>query len=174
MDLKVEDGTGMPDAESYVAVADADAYWVKHQGPEWAAAPLEQKEAALRYSARWLDGHFAFIGQLLQFSQTLAWPRVQGLAFVDAFTEEGRVVTGVPTPIKEAQCELAMVHIKVFPLNLVTKPNSLKRSVSAGGVSIVYDNYMRGAVGDYINGLLRDYITGGGMGGVSSARIVRS
>lgn len=175
MALIVEDGTGKDDAESYIDVTYADAYWVNHNNTDWAGYLTEAKEAALRYATRWMDGRFSYIGDLLQVDQALGWPRVQGLAYVSSISEEGRYIRGIPEAIKEAECELAYIHIKTFPLNQVTKPNSSISAVTAGPVSVTFDRNASGPVMDYLNGLLREYIIGGGAGGgISFGRVERS
>ena len=78
MSLVVETGAGLSTAESYVSVADADAYHAARGNTTWADLDdLEQKEPALRratdymmqvYRTRWK-------GVRMQAEQALDWPR---------------------------------------------------------------------------------------------------
>lgn len=78
MSLVVETGAGLSTAESYVSVADADAYHALRGNTTWADLDdLEQKEPALRratdymlqiYRSRWK-------GVRMQATQALDWPR---------------------------------------------------------------------------------------------------
>src|SRR4051794_29732341 len=118
MALIVEDGTGLATADSYLSLADANIYFTNHGSPvEWTGAADAAKESALRYAARWLDGKFTWIGLLVQGTQSLEWPRIQGLAYKDTIDWEGRVYDPVPQKVKDAQCEVALAHLKNFPLN---------------------------------------------------------
>ncbi|MBA8886157.1 hypothetical protein FHW12_000348 [Dokdonella fugitiva] len=103
MTLIVEDGTGLPNAETYVSVADADAYHLAMSNAAWAAAPTPAKEGALRRAAQYIDSFYRFRGNRLSEiavpapaeQQALQWPR----DIVDAW------------PIRElvaATCELAL------------------------------------------------------------------
>lgn len=75
MALVVEDGTGLPNAEAYVSVADADAYHTAMGNTSWANANMAAKEAALRRATQYLDARYAFAGSPLTEVQALAWPR---------------------------------------------------------------------------------------------------
>jgi hypothetical protein len=78
MSLVVETGAGLSTAESYVSVADADAYHAARGNTAWADLDtLEEKEPALRratdymlqvYRSRWK-------GTRMQATQALDWPR---------------------------------------------------------------------------------------------------
>lgn len=94
MALIVEDGTGMPNAESYVSVATADAYHAAMGNTEWAEAETTAKEVALRRGTQYIDTRYAFVSEPRNATQALAWPRV-----------------GYPWPVKaitSATCELAL------------------------------------------------------------------
>ena len=102
----VEDGTGKSDAESYVSLADANAYHEVHGNSSWAALSDEAKEAALRYATRWLDGKYRWRGAVLNGEQALGWPRE------DATDDEGRTLEGVPNRVKAAANEMALAHVE--------------------------------------------------------------
>lgn len=96
MALIVETGDGVPGAESYLSVADADAYLAARGYAEWDAVAVDAKEAALRratdhmeavYGRWWLSGRSTG-------GQGLSWPRV-GWA-------------GVPAAVRTACAALAL------------------------------------------------------------------
>lgn len=100
MALIVENGTGMDDAESYVSVADLDAYaaargWVMTSYTETG------KEVALRLAAQWIDTWRRYKGTRLTAAQALEFPR---LGLVDW---SGFEIAGVPKRVKDAAAELA-------------------------------------------------------------------
>ena len=81
MTLVVEDGTGLPTAETYVSVADADAYHAAMGNAGWAGADAV-KEPALRRAAQYIDTFYRFRGNRLTDvaappvdAQALQWPR---------------------------------------------------------------------------------------------------
>ena len=77
MALIVEDGTGLPDADSYVSVADADIYATAMGHFAWldAAVTNDQKEVALRRATQYIDSEYTFRGSILDPDQALEWPR---------------------------------------------------------------------------------------------------
>lgn len=91
MALIVESGEGLPDADSYVSVADCTTYAAAHNltftGTE------SEQEAKLRRATQYLDAEYTYKGEQLTASQALAWPRT--------------VVAGIPREIVSACCELA-------------------------------------------------------------------
>lgn len=119
MALIVEDGTGMDDAESYISVADADAYFAARGYTNWATMSEAEKEQALRrgtdfmvqaYRLRWK-------GTRVSAEQALDWPRnwveFEDYAYV---TMNGAQVIGgflyypsneVPEEVKRACAEMA-------------------------------------------------------------------
>jgi hypothetical protein len=97
MALVVENGTGMSNAESYVSVADADAYHVAHTGSTtWAAASNTAKEIALRRATSYVDEKWAdqWKGSRMAFSQALRWPRVGALDL------DGLLIPTAPIPVR--------------------------------------------------------------------------
>ena len=112
-----EDGTGKPDANSYAAVADGDAYHDGHlYAATWTAATNATKEKALVMASRLIDGLFQFNGFKRLSTQSLQWPRrecrdpdnsngvVPGLLLARGpFLDE----TKVPPIVVNATCELA-------------------------------------------------------------------
>lgn len=77
--IVVEDGSGVVDADVYVAQADADAYFAKRANAVWAAAADDAKAAALVAATAYLDRRYTFKGRRLTETQALEWPRTVAL-----------------------------------------------------------------------------------------------
>lgn len=100
----VEDGSGVPNANSYVTVEEADDYLVQniHVAEKWDALDVETKQYLLSWASRYLDQHARWNGYPTYPAARLKWPRsyvrVNG-CIIDNHT--------IPQPIKDATCELA-------------------------------------------------------------------
>ena len=79
MSLIVEDGTGLPNADSYCSVADADARLASLGMTNWSALDTEQKEQALRRATAYMVQAFRerWTGNRVKVNppQALDWPR---------------------------------------------------------------------------------------------------
>lgn len=112
MALTVETGSGVSNADSYITLAEADAYLAKYgydTDASWAAASDAQKENAIRRStSEYLEGLYydAWRGQIRSYSQKLSWPRT------GAHDDAGRTISSseVPDQIKEA-CALVALNV---------------------------------------------------------------
>jgi hypothetical protein len=107
MSLIVEDGTGLSTANSYISVADADAYFEARSNSTWDGAIDDSKEAALLYATLWVDRRYVWPGFIVISTQALSWPRGW------AYDYEGRVIDSstVPQAVKDAVCEAALEHL---------------------------------------------------------------
>jgi hypothetical protein len=112
-----EDGTGKVDANSYASAADGDAYFDGHlYATAWTGASTANKEKALVFATRLIDGGYQFNGFRAHDDQALQWPRERcpdpdkGLEAISALIAflgnflEGNVV---PKGVKDATCEMA-------------------------------------------------------------------
>jgi hypothetical protein len=120
--LVKEDGTGKPDANSYGAVADGDAYHDGHlYASAWTAATTGSKEKALVMATRLIDAQFQFNGFKRVTYQALQWPRrlcpdpdnadglIAGLLLLRGpYLDE----TKVPSVVVNAACEMARELLK--------------------------------------------------------------
>lgn len=88
--------------DSYLNLAEADAYWAARGNPDWAAAAVADKEKALREATQYLDGRFDWVGDHPGGGQALGWPRL------GALDHEGRALAGIPLKVGEATAELAL------------------------------------------------------------------
>lgn len=94
-----------PTSNSYVSLAEADAYMETHiKAAEWAAFGNEVRKAAIVASTREMD-MYQFRGRRTDQAQSLNWPRT-GLTDFDGFP-----IVGVPTKLKAAITELAIWNL---------------------------------------------------------------
>lgn len=131
MSLIVEDGTGTnPDAESYVSVADADAYVSSMVGDvDWSGAIGPDKERALRRATQYVDARYRYKNSKLDADQPLEWPRV-----------------GFAWPLKrvtDATCELA-VRALAGDLYSDVAPEDNIKSETVGPLTTVYQDAENG------------------------------
>lgn len=101
MALVEEDGTGLPNANSYASVNTADDI-VDLYGLEWPQGA--NKEASLIAATDYLDASITPPGKLLDDEQSLNFPREQ---FTD---RQGRIIEGLPAEIVKATVFLAVEH----------------------------------------------------------------
>jgi hypothetical protein len=75
--LTIETGAGLPDAESYASVAQADAYHAKRGTAAWAALDESEKESLLIKSTEYMVGQYRarWKGRRRTATQALDWPR---------------------------------------------------------------------------------------------------
>lgn len=107
MGITTETGSGTTSgANSYAAIADADAYHSDRLNTAWATATEAQKTAALINATAYLDGKYRnrWIGQRVTSLQPLEWPRYGVTVGVGYLVS----TTTIPDEIKYATCELAL------------------------------------------------------------------
>lgn len=151
MAFVVEDGTGLPDANSYASVAEADAYHADRGNTAWAGIEVVKESALVRatdyieqvYSGRWK-------GARLTDNQALEWPRT--------------AAEGIPSHIKQAVFQLALEGVSGANLN-----PTLGRAIKRRKVDVIETEYMdnakAGNTRPAIDGLLRAYLVGVGING---------
>lgn len=106
MTIIVEDGTGKADAESYISVAEADAYHAKRLNTAWADFDTATKESLLIKATEYMVSTYRgmWYGYTVKAEQALDWPRYEvpdGRAgYIDSDI--------VPTEVKKACAELAL------------------------------------------------------------------
>lgn len=133
MGLVVEDGTGKATANTYIALADADAYHVERGNNAWAQADDVKKVAALIKATAYIDAVYGLRapGNILVSTQALVWPRI------GAIDRDGYPVVGVPTRLKHALCEAALISLLVDLLPDLERPATVK-SERSGGQGVDY------------------------------------
>ncbi len=126
MAFTVEDGTGLPGANSYASVDFADDYFAERAIAAWTGEDAA-KQAWLIQAADYIEQVFAwrFIGSKLTDEQGLAWPRK------DAVTNDGvDLEDGVmPIPLLRATCQYA--------LRAINGPLMPDPTIDATGFSVV-------------------------------------
>lgn len=131
MTLIVEDGTGLSNANSYASVSDADAYFAARSHPNWVGSTAA-KEAALLKATQYLDTKYLWRGTIFSSEQSLNIPRSN---FYDV---NGRDLSEkVPTVVKNATCELALIALTETLSPTVSTDNYVK-SKKVGELEIVY------------------------------------
>ena len=75
MVLTVEDGSGLPNADSYISAADATTYWTNRLNARWSLATDDEVNAALLVATQYIDLHYNFRGVQSSNTQSLQFPR---------------------------------------------------------------------------------------------------
>ena len=99
----VENGTGLPNADSYVSVEFADSYFSARGVSAWVALTQTQKEQALIKGTDFIDSIYQWYGKKATTEQSLRFPRVNLRDY------EGQEVVGVPNCLKQAVCDASML-----------------------------------------------------------------
>lgn len=135
MSLIVEDGTGLEDAESYISVADADAYHEKRGNTAWDV--IDDKEALLRKATDFMLGRYRarWRGVRKTSTQSLDWPRLY-VAIPDAPSGGYYSSDSIPAAVKNACASLAL---KAYSDDLLADQGQRKVSVQVGPISTTYD-----------------------------------
>lgn len=158
MTIIVEDGSIVPNANSYVDLAGLRAFATQRG----LVVPADDTaaEALLITAMDYLEG-LSYVGRRVSFDQALQWPREA------AYTQDGYLIpnTKIPTQLINAQCQLAYTA-QTVPL-FATLPAGGKGPIMSesvyGAVSRTYGQptsattlapYM-GAVNNFLKGLLR-------------------
>lgn len=142
MALEVEDGTGKPDADSYLSVTDASTLIGERHGTAakatWDALADNVKEAALREATLYVDGTYGprFIGYRRFGLQALEWPRVDA-AVGDAYDGAWIPWDSVPDKVLLATAMLAY-KARSGPLSVDSSDARVTQSesVEVGPISI--------------------------------------
>ena len=135
----VETGSGLPDANAYTTVAEADTYHLSMSNPaQWTSATDAQKESAIRRATTYIDDVYggSFRGVVASITQRLLWPR---LSVVDGKTGVAYVSDTIPRLLKEATAEVAvrvLAGIDLDPDLSAGVDNISSSSFSVGGISV--------------------------------------
>jgi hypothetical protein len=134
--LIVEDGTNVPNANSYISQADALIYFNNKADQVYLAASQDQQAAALFRAGQgldfWLNGRW--YGKRANAVQSLDWPRK------DVRDSEGYCVPNnvVPAKVKLAQAEVAKIELTTqFIQQSVDRSNAISKQ-TVGPIDITY------------------------------------
>ncbi len=103
MDIVVEDGTGLPTANSYLTTDEADDLLSVNIYATWGSLTDDAKEALLMWATRLLDERVKWHGRKVHQTAGLAWPRY-GVRDREGFCVDDNLV---PAPVKLATAILA-------------------------------------------------------------------
>lgn len=195
MPLIVEDGTGRTDADAYVSVAEADAYFLT-RNTAWAGYTNDAREAAIRFATSWLDDTYLSLwkGARVNEFQALAWPRdnspgytlmwqrgaypkVQGYLYdLDGFPVMPNVV---PKAVKRACMEAAILKaqgVDFAKAAITTTVRKTSRTVDRVSYSEDYDGAVskRDARIQAIDALLLGLITSAPGAHFATTKLVRA
>lgn len=122
MAIVIEDGSGLPNSESYSSVEYADLYFSDRGNEAWDALSTAAKEQALRKGADYLGAVYGprWCGERLTDTQALDWPRGE---------------PGVPEAVKRANAELA---VRASAGDLLADQSAQVRSETVGPISVTY------------------------------------
>ena len=101
--MTVEDGTGLPNADSYVSIEFADTYFSARGVTEWTSLTQTKKEQALIKATDFIDNIFEWHGKKEFSIQSLRFPRV------NIFDYEGEEIKGIPICLKQAVCDASLI-----------------------------------------------------------------
>ncbi|MFP4153955.1 MAG: DnaT-like ssDNA-binding protein [Alkalispirochaeta sp.] len=158
--MVVEDGTGLPDADSYSSLADADAYHVVVGNTAWADAASDAREAALVAATRWIESKYRtrWIGFKATQDQGLSWPRW------DAVDPDGYELAGVPRRVAHATAEVALLVITGEELSPPQERGGRVKREKVGPIETEYaEGAPAGTAYPAISGLLRGLVHGPGL-----------
>ena len=117
--LVVENGTGLPNSNTYVDLGYANSYNTRRGNSAWFALDVNQQELALMNAALALDTRYGtmYKGLLMTQAQAMLFPRT---AFVSS---TGRQINqgAIPDILRNAQCEFAVMWVN--QINLFDDPN---------------------------------------------------
>lgn len=134
--LIVETGAIVANANTYVTVAEADAYWADRNQSLWAALSPAEKEASLVIAAQYLEWNFDWLGSRINSTtQAMVWPRW----LPDGLDSDLRFINSnvIPPRVKFAQIELAYLQSQ-GELQPNTDVGGLPIEVQLGPLSVKY------------------------------------
>lgn len=111
IELIVEDGRGLPDANSYVSVSYADSYSKNRNYDAWLSQSEYVRKAAVIKGMDYVDSLFRWKGTRKYRNQSLCFPRID-IVDDDGFNRSGEI----PENLKKAVCEAAFLVVDQYTL----------------------------------------------------------
>ena len=140
--LVIEDETGLSNAESYIDVEFADAYFLKRGTTEWAT--LTNREQLIVRAMDYIENNYTYQGTKLLSTQSLQFPRLIN----------GETV--YPITLKNALCELAL---KANSGDLLQDTGKTTIREKVGTLEVEYDANQDDLTSyNYVNKLLAPYL----------------
>ena len=151
----------IPGENSFVSVAEADAYAAVHGLASWPQPPAEgedtrlsEKEGALVRAADWMNT-LAWSGARVEWDQPLCWPR-QGMAFEGVAVPED----ALPAQVKAAQVEAAAIFLTGEDLFAAQERSGRVQQETVGPITVRYfDDASAGKFFPALAGLLASFLT---------------
>lgn len=150
--------------DSYISVADLDAYWAARNNLAWEAADTADKDKAGREATQYLDATYQWVGEIQNSSQALGWPRD------GACDHEGRALAGIPGKVEDAAAELALASLSSPLLEPRDRGGAVRRE-RLGSLEV---EYMDRAVGRKTYPLVDRLLRGLTRGSGNAPRLVRA
>jgi hypothetical protein len=131
---------GLPASNSYLTLAEANDIIVNQRlhNSAWVAANSTQKEVALIWATRIIDGAFDWYGALRSLNQGLRWPRVGMLDRDERYVDPDTI----PVQLKQAVADLALA---LLTRDRISEPEMLGLGISSarvGPLSVTLDSKM--------------------------------
>lgn len=172
MALIVEDGTGLPTANSYLSVAAADTYYADIGGnAAWSALDNADKEAKLIASCSALEIKYRgkWIGAKAHSVQRLAWPRAAKVDTLTPLYDLDSIaipVDAVPEAILTAQAEVMAITLSggSFTTTPIARNDMLKRKKTDVLESEWFEGAPTQTLYPYIDQILYGYASGASSG----------
>lgn len=156
MTIIVEDGTGRPDAESYVSVEGANSYHLNRGNAAWAGLASDTvREQMLRRATDYMEQAYAgqWKGDRATDTQALSWPR-SGVV-VHGYSVASDVV---PLAVQRACAELAL---RAISGDLSPDLSAQVKQETVGQISVTYADGARQQVKfQAVDGLLSGLLCG--------------
>lgn len=137
MTIVVENGTGLANAESYLSVADANAYHVRMKNAAWNGEVLAL-EAALLKATQYIDANYDFGGCVLTRGQALKFPR-------DSYTMSDWGLVSPYWPVLRLQQACAELALRAHTGTLYTdQPDAAVTRETVGPITVEYASSANG------------------------------
>ena len=171
MALIVEDGSGLPDASTYVDIPYVSGYLLGEQLETWEVLEELEQESAIIRATRAIDALYDWRGRRKTLDQALSWPR-SGVIF------EGFEIIGIPAAVKKATAEA--VGLVLEGAEFFSEDAGME--VASERVDVVAVTYRTRQIGEkkeatkfeVLNRLVKGLIkTDAGSGGLGIARVER-
>lgn len=165
---------GDANADSYISLADADAYFTARGESTWTGTDAK-KENALRRGTTYLDNQYRtrWLGLTVTIQQSLSWPRCDGMrGYYRGYTQLLLDINGfqipqtvVPIQVQRAAAEAALLYLQGVVLeprligqnlagikSITKKVDVLQTTTEYGEIEATIDRYL------VIEGLLRGLV----------------
>jgi len=139
--------------DTFVSLTDANTYHSDRASSVWTStSPTNPvKEAALRYSAAWLEG-VPWKGVVSTDAQEMTWPRVY-------YDEYGHYHDDTPQEILDAQCEMAVHHVS-SALNKASFQTGSMDEVKVGPIEVKFGSATFQRDYPFVWRLIRRFVSG--------------